>query len=76
MESFYKKLQIEARVIGELGINIILPSAIAYQSKLVENIRGLKDLGLGEASYKAQLDIINKISEHVNFIKSDIDEMS
>jgi len=40
-----------------------------------ENIRGLKDLGLGEATYKAQLDIINKISEHVNFIKSDIDEM-
>ena len=75
LDAFYKKLQIEARVIGELGINIILPSAIAYQSKLVENIRGLKDLGLAEATYKAQLDIINKISEHVNFIKSDIDEM-
>ena len=75
LEAFYKKLQIEARVIGELGINIILPSAIAYQSKLVENIRGLKDLGLGEATYKAQLDIINKISEHINFIKSDIDDM-
>jgi glutamine synthetase len=75
LESFYKKLQIEARVIGELGINVILPSAIAYQSKLVENIRGLKDLGLSEATYKAQLDIITKISEHVNFIKSDIDEM-
>jgi glutamine synthetase len=75
LDAFYKKLQIEARVIGELGINIILPSAIAYQSKLVENIRGLKDLGLGEATYKAQLDIINKISEHINFIKSDIDDM-
>jgi len=75
LESFYKKLQIEARVIGELGINIILPSALAYQSKLVENVRGLKDLGLGEAAYSAQLDIINKIAEHVNFIKSDIDKM-
>jgi len=75
LEAFYKKLQIEARVIGELGINIILPSAIAYQSKLIENIRGLKDIGLGEETYKAQLDIINKISEHVNLIKSDIDGM-
>jgi glutamine synthetase len=75
LESFYKKLQIEARVIGEMGVNIILPAAIAYQSKLVENIRGLKDIGLSETAYKAQLDIINKISEHVNFIKTDIDEM-
>src|SRR6201996_1636293 len=75
LESFYKKLQIEARVIGELGMNVILPAAIAYQSKLVENIRGLKDLGLPEPTYKAQLDIITKISEHVNRIKSDIDEM-
>jgi glutamine synthetase len=75
LEAFYKKLQIEARVIGELGINIILPTAIAYQSKLIENIKGLKDLGLNEATYKAQLDIVNKISEHINFIKSDIDDM-
>ena len=42
---FYKKLQIEARVIGELGINIILPTAIEYQSKLIQNVKGLKDLG-------------------------------
>lgn len=75
LESFYKKLQIEARVIGELGVNIILPAAITYQSRLIENIRGLKDLGLNESLYAAQLDIINKISEHVNLIKSDIDEM-
>ncbi|HEY8780439.1 MAG TPA: glutamine synthetase III [Mucilaginibacter sp.] len=75
LDSFYKKLQIEARVIGELGVNIILPAAIAYQSKLVENVKGLKELGLNEDAYKAQLDIINKVSEHVNFIKSDIDKM-
>jgi glutamine synthetase len=75
LESFYKKLQIEARVIGELGINVILPAAITYQSKLVENVKGLKDLGLNEDAYKAQLDIINKISEHINFIKLDIEEM-
>jgi glutamine synthetase len=75
LESFYKKLQIEARVIGELGINVILPAAIAYQSKLVENVKGLKELGLNEDTYRAQLDIINKISEHINFINSDIKEM-
>ena len=75
LENFFKKLQIEARVIGELGINIIIPTAIGYQSKLVENVKGLKEIGLKEDTYKAQLDIISKIAEHVNFIKSDIDSM-
>jgi len=75
LENFYKKLQIEARVIGELGINVIIPAAITYQTKLIENVQGLKNLGLDETTYKAQLEIINKIAEHVNFIKSDIDEM-
>ncbi len=75
LENFYKKLQIEARVIGELGINVIIPAAITYQTKLIENVQGLKNLGLDETTYKAQLEIINKIAEHVNFIKADIDEM-
>jgi glutamine synthetase len=68
-------LQIEARVIGEIVTNVIIPSAISYQSKLVENVKGLKDIGLKESSYTAQLDIINKISEHVNFIKSNVEAM-
>jgi len=75
LDSFYKKLQIEARVIGEIVTNVIIPSAIAYQSNLVENVKGLKDIGLKESSYSAQLDIINKISEHVNFIKSNVEAM-
>jgi len=75
LESFYKKLQIEARVIGELVTNVIIPTAINYQSKLVENVRGLKDIGLDSSSYAAQLDIITKIAEHVNFIKSNVGYM-
>ncbi|HTD42486.1 MAG TPA: hypothetical protein VK671_17785, partial [Mucilaginibacter sp.] len=75
LDSFYKKLQIEARVIGEMVTNVIIPAAIAYQSRLVENVKGLKDIGLKESSYSAQLDIINKISEHVNFIKSNVEAM-
>jgi glutamine synthetase len=75
LDSFYKKLQIEARVIGELVMNVIIPAAIAYQSKLVENVKGLKDLGLADTTYAAQLDIINKIAEHVNFIKTNVEQM-
>lgn len=75
LESFYKKLQIEARVIGEMVVNIIIPAALAYQSKLVENARGLKDLGVDASSYQVQLSLINQIAEHVNFIKSNVEQM-
>src|SRR5476651_1247515 len=75
LDSFYKKLQIEARVIGEMVTNVIIPSAINYQTKLVENVKGLKDIGLKETTYSAQLDIINQISEHVNFIKNNVEQL-
>jgi glutamine synthetase len=75
LESYYKKLQIEARVIGEMVNNVIIPTAINYQSKLIENVKGLKDLGFDKATYTAQVDIISKISEHVNFIKTNVDEL-
>lgn len=75
LESFYKKLQIEARVIGELGINVIIPAALNYQSRLIENVKGLMDIGMPAETYSAQLDIITKISEHINFIKTDIEQM-
>jgi glutamine synthetase len=75
LDDFYKKLQIEARVMGELVNSVIIPTAIAYQSKLVENVKGLKDIGMDESSYAAQLDIIKKLSEHINFIKTNVDQM-
>ncbi len=75
LESYYKKLQIEARVIGELVTNVIIPTAVAYQSNLINNVRGLKDLGLDSSTYSAQMEIITKISEHINFIKSNVGYM-
>ncbi len=70
LENYYKKIQIEARVMGDLVDNIIIPTAIHYQTSLIDNVRALKDIGFGEDSYAAQMDIIKKISEHVNFIKT------
>lgn len=75
LDNFYKKLQIEARVIGELAINILIPAALTYQSRLIENVRGLKDIGLDKSTYVAQLDIINKIAEHINGLKQNVDDM-
>jgi glutamine synthetase len=75
LESFYKKLQIEARVMGELANNVIIPAALTYQSRLIENVRGLKDIGLGADTYQVQLEIISKISEHINAIRLDVENM-
>ncbi len=75
LDNYQKKLQIEARVMGELVNNVIIPTAITYQTGLIDNVKGLKDIGLGADTYKAQIDIITKISEHVNFIKANVTKM-
>ncbi len=75
LESFYKKLQIEARVMGELVKSTIIPAAITYQSRLVENAKGLKDIGFNKETYQAQLEIIMDLSKHINAIKTNVDAM-
>lgn len=75
LESYYKKLQIEARVMGEVTNSMIIPAAIAYQNTLIENAKGLKDLGLSGDALATPLAIINKLSEHLNVVKTSIDAM-
>jgi glutamine synthetase len=75
LEDYVKKVQIEARVIGDLATNSILPSAVGYLNELVENIKGLKEIGLGEESVKAQKQIASKIAEHINVISENVQAM-
>ena len=69
LEKYIKYVQIEGRVIGDLSGNHILPAAIRYQNVLINNIKGLKDLGLKAESYNAQLNVLNEISEHINNVQ-------
>ncbi len=75
LENFYKKLQIEARVIGDLVNSSILPAAIIYQNKLIDNVKGLKEIGLEENAYSVQMDLIRKISNHITEIKTNANQM-
>jgi glutamine synthetase len=72
IEKYIKKLQIESRVLGDLAINHILPTAIHYQNRLIENARGLKEV-LDSKSYvklsRNQLNTIKEISNHIASIK-------
>ena len=75
LESYIKKVQIEARVMGDLATTFILPSAIKYQNVLIKNIAGLKDAGLTEKAFVNQKQAMEKISEHVNIISDNVEKM-
>ncbi len=75
LENYVKKVQIEARVIGDLASTYILPAAIKYQNVLIENIRGLKDIGIEESAYGNQKHIVNNISGHISNISSSVEAM-
>ncbi|MBD5199777.1 MAG: glutamine synthetase type III [Bacteroidales bacterium] len=77
-EMYTKKVQIEARVLGDLAINHILPVATRYQSILVDNLVKLKSLfpdSKHESLLAADLQTIEKISYNMSIIKSKVDEM-
>jgi len=75
LENYLKKIQIEGRVIGDLASNHIVPTAIAYQTKLITNVKGLKDLGLDGES-KATIETIKEISKYIQTIQGDVIAMT
>ncbi|MFZ2785308.1 MAG: glutamine synthetase III [Sediminibacterium sp.] len=75
LEKYIKKVQIEARIMGDLAINHILPAAIKYQNELLKNINGLKSAGIPESAYKSQLTILTEISNHIQIIHTKVHEM-
>ncbi|MCE3283416.1 MAG: glutamine synthetase type, partial [Chitinophagaceae bacterium] len=75
LEKYIKKVQIESRIMGDLAINHILPAAVAYQNKLIANIKGLKDLGLDEPLYRSQGTVLRELSEHIQGVHEKVCEM-
>ncbi|MFN0030746.1 MAG: glutamine synthetase III [Flavobacteriales bacterium] len=75
VETFVRKREIEARLTVELAQNHIIPAALGYQSRLVDNVLGLRDV-LGAAEAKAatqtQVELIKDIAKHVNGISTGI----
>jgi glutamine synthetase len=75
LEQYIKKVQIEARIMGELATSHILPPSIKYQNTLIENISGLKELGLKESTYTNQKQILEKISDHIGKVSELVEKM-
>lgn len=75
LEDYIKKIQIESRIMGDLAVNHVIPTAVAYQNKLIQNIRGLKELGLEDEYTQTTLEAIKKMSRHITTIQRSVDEM-
>lgn len=77
-ETYTKKIQIEARVLGDLAMNHVVPVAVGYQSKLIDNVFKMKNLFDEEEAAKLSAEnvaIIREISERTAYIKEHVDAM-
>ncbi len=78
LEEYTMRVQIEGRVLGDIARNHVVPTAIQYQNTLIENVKGLKEIfGANFTKIAAdQIDLIEKISEHIAGIRSKAELMT
>lgn len=76
-ETYTKKIQIEARIFGDMAINHIIPIATRYQSSLIDNVHKVKDIFGDEAAILSEenMKLIKEISERAKKITSKVNEM-
>ena len=78
LEEYRMRIQIESRVLGDMAGNHIVPTAINYQNKLIQNVRGLKEVLTEDVFNKVakdQLNMIESISEYISTIIAEKDAM-
>ena len=76
-ETYVKKLQIEARIIGDICLNHVIPAAVRYQNVLIDNVKGMKDIfGAAYLSYcSAEVETLKKISTYINNVSMDVEAL-
>ena len=78
-ETYQKKIQIEARVLGDICMNHIIPVATKYQSELVDNVHKIQLAFTDPEKVKEltayNIDLIEKINKHTNFIAENVEAM-
>ena len=77
-EMYTKKVQIEARVLGDLAVNHVIPIATRYQSLLLDNLYKIKSVypeDLANELSRMDKSLVEEIARHVWAIKTNVDEM-
>lgn len=78
LEEYFKKIQIESRVLADLATNHIIPTALKYQGLLINNVNGMKNIfDTGKFNFQAtvQMEMIQGISERTSLIINKVHEM-
>ena len=73
LHNYTLKVQIESRVCADMALNHVLPAAVQYQNRLIENVRGLREVMGAQAAEGAtvtQVDLIRRISEHMEQVRT------
>jgi glutamine synthetase len=65
-ETYVLRLQIEGRVMNELVTSYVIPAAVNYQKRLADNINALSAMGMAKSAYKAQSELVEFLSKHIN----------
>ena len=78
-ETYVKTVQIEARVLGDLAMNHIIPVSTHYQSQLIKNVQGMKDVFPAERAERLSarnLKLIEEIAERTERIEQLVEELT
>lgn len=78
LEKYSSVIAIEARVLADIARNHIIPCALNYQNRLIENVKGLKEIFENEeykVLAKEQKSLIRDISGHVSIIKLEVENL-
>ena len=76
-ETYVKKLQIEARILGDMCLNHVIPAAVKYQNILIENVKGMKDI-FGDCFMEycaSEVETLKKISLYINGVSADVESL-
>ncbi|MEK9739652.1 MAG: glutamine synthetase III [Flavobacteriaceae bacterium] len=77
LEHYVRILHLEARTLKEIAQNQIIPATVQYQTKLIENYRGIKEVFSSEVNEMGQVQkhLIDKISKSLLAIHYSIREI-
>ena len=78
LEKYSTVIAIEGTVLADIARNHIIPCALKYQNRLIENVKGIKEI-FGDKEFKdlakEQMNMIGEISQHVSIIKVEADAL-
>jgi glutamine synthetase len=76
LENYIKKIQIESRVMGDLVLNHVIPTAVKYQNVLTSNLKAMKEVGIEGKHTQNLVDTVKKISGYIDTLLDSVENMT